>query len=302
MNPISFSDIDLNLLRVFEAVYEESSASRAGIRLNLTQPAISIALRKLREIYHDPLFVRTGRGLEPTLYAKQLFPFISASLNKVRDSLELHSGRAGLFQGRTITIGMSDDFEVALGGYLVTLARQVIPGGRLRFRQTNTKFVSQMLLSREIDIALTAGGVSSDGLSHISVGTGTYGCLVDPEHFKDEFNLTTYIAHEHVLISYAGFFGVVDEVLQKLNLRRIIRVSTSHFAAVPFFLLGTDSISTLPRHAAKRLADISRLKYYPCPVQYPTYPVELAWRISVGKDPVILRLIESLRSRLILNL
>ena len=216
--------------------------------------------------------------------------------------MELHVGRAGLFQGRTITIGMSDDFEVALGNYFVTLAREIIPGGRLRFRQTNTKFVSNMLLSREIDIALTAGGITNDGLSHIVVGSGTYGCLIDPEFFKDEFNLASYIAHEHVLVSYAGFFGVVDEVLQKINARRIIRVSTSHFAAVPFFLLGTDSICTLPRHSAQRLADCTRLKYLPCPVEYPTYPVELGWRTSVGKDPVILRLIESLRKRLILNL
>ncbi len=302
MENVTLAQMDLNLLRVFEAVYEEGSASRAAIRLDLTQSAISVSLRKLRDLYQDPLFVSTGRGLEPTLYARQVMPFVSDSLNKIRDSLSLHSGRGGLFQGRTITIGMSDDFELALGDSLVNLAREILPGGRLRFRQTNTKFVSDMLLSREIDLAITAGGFGEDGLSHMAVGMGTYGCVVDPKHFKDDFSLESYVKHEHVLISYSGFYGVVDEVLSQLNLKRLVRVSTSHFAATPFFILGTDAITTLPRHCAKRLAEITRLAYHPCPVDYPTYPVELGWRTSVGKDPVIQRLIEALKTRLMLNL
>ena len=66
MNRIDISNMDLNLLKVFEAIFDEQSASRASIRLHLTQSAVSAALRRLRAIYQDPLFVRTGRGLLPT--------------------------------------------------------------------------------------------------------------------------------------------------------------------------------------------------------------------------------------------
>lgn len=113
MNIFSIENINLNALRVLEAVYEESSASRAAIRLNMTQSAISATIRQLRRIYNDPLFVRTGRGLKPTLFCQQIYPFATESLNQARKTLELFAGREGLFEGRTITVGMSDDFEIA---------------------------------------------------------------------------------------------------------------------------------------------------------------------------------------------
>lgn len=172
MKDTNIGPFNLNTLRVFTAVFEEGSASRAAIRLNVTQSAVSATLQQLRELYHDPLFERTGRGLTPTLYAKQIYPIITESLSQLDNTLSRYAGRQGLFEGRAVTIGMSDDFEMALGPHLVTMAKELLPAGRLRFKQTNTQLVTEMLLAREIDIAITAGGVSNDALNHISVGTG----------------------------------------------------------------------------------------------------------------------------------
>ena len=290
--------VNLNLLRVLEAVFEEGSASRASVRLDMTQSAISASIRQLRLLYNDPLFVRTGRGLKPTLFCQQIYPFAAESLNQARKTFELYAGRKGLFDGRTITVGMSDDFEIALGPQMVEMAKSLIPGGRLRFRQTNTQLVTDMLVAREIDLSITAGGISNDILQHESVGSGTYGCLIDPQTFTAPFDFENYISHEHILVGYGGFFGVVDEVLGSRDCRRIIRVSTSHFAAVPFFLKGTDSIITMPRHAAKAIAEVSPLEYHDCPIEYPVYPVELGFRRSAEKDPVVRKIIATLRQRL----
>ena len=139
--------VNLNLLRVLEAVFEEGSASRASLRLDMTQSAISAAIRQLRLTYNDPLFVRTGRGLKPTLFCQQIYPFAAESLNQARKTFELYAGRKGLFDGRTITVGMSDDFEMALGPQMVEMAKGLIPGGRLRFRQTNTQLIRHLRLS-----------------------------------------------------------------------------------------------------------------------------------------------------------
>jgi LysR family transcriptional activator of mexEF-oprN operon len=79
-------DVDLNLLKVFEALYEESSASRAALRLGVSQSAVSASLRRLRDVYGDALFMRTGRGLAPTLRANQLRPVIGEALAKCRQS------------------------------------------------------------------------------------------------------------------------------------------------------------------------------------------------------------------------
>ena len=88
MNGIDIG-FDLNVLRVFEALHEEGSATRAALRLGVTQSAVSAALARLRRVYGDPLFTRTGRGLAPTLRAQELKPVISEALNKCRESLAL---------------------------------------------------------------------------------------------------------------------------------------------------------------------------------------------------------------------
>ena len=105
MNKIDIESVDLNLLRVFVALIEEGGASRAAIRLGVTQPAVSAALARLREIYADPLFERTGRGLRPTMRANELAPLISEALNCCRQALALSVGGKDI-KGRTITIGL----------------------------------------------------------------------------------------------------------------------------------------------------------------------------------------------------
>ena len=82
MSEINIDSVDLNLIRLFVAVYEEKSATRAGLRLDQTQSAVSFSLTKLRHLYNDPLFVRTGRGLSPTLFADQLYPALKESLER----------------------------------------------------------------------------------------------------------------------------------------------------------------------------------------------------------------------------
>ena len=238
MNISSIDSLNLNALRILEAVFEEGSASRAAIRLNMTQSAVSAGIRQLRRIYSDPLFVRTA----------------------------------------------------------------LVPGGRLRFRQTNSQMVTEMLVSRDIDLSITAGGISNDILQHESVGSGTYGCLVDPASYKAPFDLENYVHHEHILVGYGGFYGVVDEVLGRRGYKRFIRVSTSHFAAVPYFLKGTDSIITMPRHAAKSIAEITPLEFHECPIAYPVYPVELGFRRSAEKDPILRKIVATLRRHLSLLL
>ena len=76
MNQIDIESTDLNLLKVFEAIYDEGGAGRAALRLGVTQSAVSAALARLRVLYADPLFVRTGRGLSPSLRARELRPII----------------------------------------------------------------------------------------------------------------------------------------------------------------------------------------------------------------------------------
>ena len=294
---MNIADIDLNLLKVFEALHDESSASRAALRLGVTQSAVSAALRRLREVYGDQLFVRTGRGLAPTLQANQLKPVISDALNKCRQSLAMLDPAANQYDGRSVAIGLSDDFEIAYGRRLIEEIARRAPKLRLIFRQTHSQIVARALMERSIDLAITAGGFSERLLSRQVLGEGGYACLVDPSSLapgQQQIELQEFVEREHILVSSGGFIGITDEGLAAVGLSRRVCASTTHFAALPFLLKGSQAVATIPAHAAASIAALSGLALLPCPLALPRYPVELGWRTSTQIDPVLVKVREAI--------
>ena len=292
MNHMNIANLDLNLLKVFEALHDESSASRAALRLGVTQSAVSAALRRLREVYADQLFVRTGRGLAPTLRANQLKPVVSEALNKCRQSLAMVDPAAHQYEGRSVSVGMSDDFEIAYGRRLIEEIAERAPKLRLIFRQTHSQIVGQALMERSLDLAITAGGLSERLLSRQVLGEGRYQCLVDPASLaagQQQLSLDEFVAREHILVSSGGFIGITDESLAGLGLSRRVCASTTHFAALPFLLKGSRAVATIPAHAAHSIASLSGLALLPCPLDLPRYPIELGWRTSNQLDPLLLK-------------
>lgn len=294
---MNIADIDLNLLKVFEALHEESSASRAALRLGVTQSAVSAALRRLRQVYGDQLFVRTGRGLAPTLQANQLKPVISDALNKCRQSLAMLDPAANQYDGRSVAIGLSDDFEIAYGRRLIEEIARRAPKLRLIFRQTHSQIVARALMERSIDLAITAGGFAERLLSRQVLGEGGYACLVDRDSLapgQQQIELQEFVAREHILVSSGGFIGITDEGLAAVGLSRRVCASTTHFAALPFLLKGSQAVATIPAHAAASIAALSGLALLPCPLALPRYPVELGWRTSTQIDPVLVKVREAI--------
>jgi DNA-binding transcriptional LysR family regulator len=297
MNQMNIANVDLNLLKAFEALHDESSASRAALRLGVTQSAMSAALRRLRDLYGDQLFVRTGRGLAPTLRANQLKPVVSEALNKCRQSLAMVDSDAGHYDGRSVIVGLSDDFEIAYGRRLIEEIAQRAPKLRLIFRQTHSQIVAHALMERSIDLAITAGGFAERLLSRQVLGEGSYLCLVDPDSLapgRHEVDLDEFVRREHILVSSQGFIGITDEGLAGLGLSRQVCASTTHFAALPWLLKGSQAVATIPAHAARSIAALTGLTLLPCPLALPRYPIELGWRTSTQLDPLILKVREAI--------
>jgi DNA-binding transcriptional LysR family regulator len=294
---MNIANVDLNLLKVFEALHEESSASRAALRLGVTQSAVSAALRRLREVYGDQLFVRTGRGLAATLKANQLKPVVSDALNKCRQSLAMVDPAANQYEGRSVTVGLSDDFEIAYGRRLIEQIACSAPKLRLIFRQTHSQIVASALMERSIDLAITAGGFAERLLSRQVLGEGGYACLVDPASLapgQQRISLEEFVAREHILVSSGGFIGITDEGLAAVGRSRRVCASTTHFAALPHLLKGSAAVATIPTHAAEAIAGLSGLVLLPCPLDLPRYPVELGWRTSSQIDPLLLKVREAI--------
>jgi LysR family transcriptional regulator, mexEF-oprN operon transcriptional activator len=291
MSQIDIVGMDLNLLKAFEALYEEGGAGRAAIRLDLTQSAVSSALRRLREVYRDPLFTRTGRGLAPTARADELKPVITEALDRCRQSLAMTADDTNNYRGRSVSIGLSDDFEMAVGHRVMGAVAKKAPGLRLIFRQTHSHIVADALLNRQMDLAIASGGLSSRGLSRQALGEGEYACLVDPESLpgqQGQLTLDEYVTRPHVLVSSGGVVGIVDEALANIGRKRLICASTTHFAALPYLLHGSDAVATIPRHAAAAISRLTGLSLLPCPLALPKYPIELGWRTVRMRDSAVL--------------
>ncbi|MFT3720110.1 LysR family transcriptional regulator [Pseudorhodoferax sp.] len=288
MNEIDFNNVDLNLLKVFEALYEEGGAGRAAIRLGLTQSAVSAALGRLRVLYSDHLFERTGRGLRPTSKAEELRPLIAEALDKLRQTIARTTSLQEGYGNRVLTLGLSDDYEIALGAMLIRRIRNMAPGLRMILRQTHSLIAGEALMARTIDLSLTAGGATSRTLGRQALGTGGYACLLDADHApQGGLTLDEYLRREHILISSGGFVGVVDEAMKGLGRKRRILASTTHFAVLPHLLVGSDFVSTLPLHAARALAIGNSLLCVECPIALPSYSIELGWRSDSLRDPAI---------------
>lgn len=307
MSQNNIGSVDLNLFKVFEALFEEGGASRAGIRLDMTQSAVSAALRRLREVFDDPLFVRTGRGLAPTGRAQELKPVISEALDQCRRSLAIAAPDATSFHGRSVSVGLSDDFEIAVGRALIERLALAAPGLRIIFRQTHSQIAADALANREMDLAVTAGSLSSRGLRQRSLGEGGYACLIDRGEKADAagsaggrrrsraaLTLDDYLAREHILVSSGGVVGIVDEGLAALGRKRRIVASTTHFASVPHLLKGSRAVVTIPAHAAAAIARLTDLTLLPCPVALPGYPVSLGWRHGAMRDAAVTKVWEAI--------
>ncbi len=297
-------DPDFNLLRIFEALYEERSASRAAIRLNLTQSAVSQRLKTLRELFNDPLFRNTGRGLAPTARAVALMPRVMESLNNCRSCFALFKDLGQNTATCQITIGLSDDFEMAAGSLIIRTFAEKLPTVRVVFKQTNTKLAKDMLLSRAIDLAVTAGGFDSLSLSRQVISLLDEAVIVTKDSWpEDKTTLTVddMTSRPHLLIQAGGFTGTTDVLLHQIGQRRVIQSATSHFGAIPYLLKGTNLMVNAPLHVARVICEIDpTLRWFKLPLPLSRATLQVGWKSSSVTDSVFVQsknlLIEVLQS------
>tara|TARA_R100001129_G_scaffold166860_2_gene134123 strand:+ start:31505 stop:32380 length:876 start_codon:yes stop_codon:yes gene_type:complete len=284
------TSLDLNLLRVFEILLEEESATRAAIRLDLTQAAVSASLARLRKVYDDPLFERTGKGLAPTPRALALAPDIRRAMDAVRASLPAQTGRSH------ILIGISDDIEMAYGASIVTRLRRDCPDMLPVLRPCHSAAAAGLLAERQIDIALGSGGMTARGLLRHSLGTTGYlGVMRGTGNSPVDMDLETFCARPHLMISASGLTGVLDTALSAIGRTRKVAAATTHVTAAPFLLKG-GMVTTIPAHAAQAIASLGGFVTFTPPVDMPAYPLELATRASNTRDATLKAAVKSIRA------
>lgn len=285
MNRNDLRKVDLNLLIVFETLMHERSVTRAAEKLFLGQPAISAALARLRGLFDDPLFVRTGRSMEPTARAQEIFGHLSPALDSISTALS----RAADFDPATskavFRIGLSDDVEFGLLPPLLRRLRSEAPGITLVVRRANYLLMPQLLSSGEISVGVSYTDELPANAKRKTLRRSTWKIL-RADSIPGNLTLDDYCARPHALVSYAGDLdGFVDQTLAEMERKRQVVLAVPQFVGLAQLLAGTDIIATVPEYVALALTAAGGLRAEDPP--FPTRLAELSmvWRGAQDQDP-----------------
>ena len=285
MNRNDLRRVDLNLLIVFETLMHERSVTRAAEKLFLGQPAISAALSRLRGLFDDPLFVRTGRSMEPSARANEIFALLSPAL----DSISTAVSRAAEFDPGTsaavFRIGLSDDAEFALLPRLLKRIRAEAPGIVLVVRRVNYLLMPTLLASGEISVGVSYTNELPANAKR-KILRRSKPKLLRADSVPGSITLEDFCARPHALVSFAGdLSGFIDEALDEIGRKRHVVLAVPQFNGLGSLLAGTDIVATVPDYTADVLTAAGGLRAEDLPMEVRSFELHMAWRGAQDNDP-----------------
>ena len=259
---VNFRTLDLNLLRVFDEVMAERNLTRAARNLSITQPAVSNALRRLRDVLGDELVMRAGAGVEPTPRALALWPTVREALRQLQHTLAPGEFDAAIAD-TTFLLAMADATAAELIPGLVQIVEKEAPAISLRVLPLTTRDPRRMLEQEEVDMAIgyfpaVIASLAARGQSGVGVAfetqrlyLGQYVCVMRRGHplANAPLTLDDYCAARHLLVSFSGRpYGFIDQTLGAMGRERRIVVTVNQFFTAGRVVANSDLLTVLPRH------------------------------------------------------
>ncbi|HLU64736.1 MAG TPA: LysR family transcriptional regulator [Kofleriaceae bacterium] len=279
--------LDLNLLRIFDALAAERNATRAARRLGMSQPAFSHALARLRRMLGDPLFVRVPRGMAPTRRALELEPMVRDLLAGAERLTRSEAFEPAACR-RSFRIATTDYFEHIAFPRLVAEVAGGAPHAQLVSRPTGRLPVRE-LQEGEIDLAVAGFfGSPPDGFYQQKLFDETFVCVVRRSHpvVRRRLTLAQYTRLPHVLISPAGdLHGVVDRALAAAGRERRVAVGVGSFLSAGWIVATSDLVLTAPRRLAQVFARTLPVRLLAPPLRVPGFTVVQVWHERHHGDP-----------------
>lgn len=285
-----FNRIDLNLLVVLVVLFRERSVSLAAEKLHLGQPAVSGALARLREMFDDPLFVRSAREMTPTPRAQALIESLLPLMESLQTTLFQSPAFDPATANHTFTLGMADWIEMWLMPDLLAQLRRIAPGLRINVVATDPFADTARLEKDDLDLALSVAKERPAWLHHQTLTTMEFRAVWHPNQLAltSPLTLDEYIRPEHLLVTYrSATTSQLDEKLAQVGLRRSVRYTSPHFSSLPFILHTTPAITTVPAGLAVSWLNYYDLRVSVLPLELPAFDVSLLWHRRREKDPAL---------------
>ena len=271
--------LNLNLVRVFVAIYETRSVGTAGDRLRLTQPTISYGLSKLRAALHDQLFVRVGNGMTPTPRADQIYGEFLASLRRIDQAVDQLRKFHPATSQRLFVLALSDIGEMAFLPPILEKLRADAPGVVVQVVQTTADDLRRGLSTG--DIAAAVGNLPTLlRLKRKVLFEEHYVSLVSVTHPAASvgWTVTSFNAarHAHVASGASGH-GQIAEWLDRAGLLRAIALDIPHFAVLPRVVANSDLVALVPSSVAVLFERYEDVVAVALPIELPKFEVNCHW-------------------------
>ncbi|MBC3920804.1 LysR family transcriptional regulator [Undibacterium sp. CY18W] len=295
---MNFLTLDLNLLRVFDAVMIEQNLTRAADKLAMTQPAVSNALKRLRHSLGDELLIRTAYGVKPTPRAETLWPAIRQALSSLESAIAPTSFDVSKTQ-ITFRLAMADATAALWMPTLVRSVEKEATGVTMRMVPLTTREPRPMLMRGDIDIAvgffpgvvaqLTGGqGAANSAIRHERLYSGHYVCVMRKDHplANSTMTMDDYCNAKHLLVSFSGrAHGLVDEALAQMGRERRILLTVNQFFTGGRVVANSDLLTVLPHHLISATGMTDALIWKELPFKMPDVHIDMLWHERDGRNP-----------------
>lgn len=274
--------IDLHLIRVLNTVLTERSVSRAAILLGMYQPAVSSALKRLRELAGDPILVRSGTGMVPTDAGLRM---IEPSASILRAAGMLFSDARGFDAATaktTFRLAASDYLDPLFLPQLVAQIKLQAPRCHIEIHPLSAAADYRACLAQgQVDIVIGNWPAPPDDLHMGRLFDDQVVCLVASDHpaVRRGWDSASWLAAEHIapMAMHPGARGVIDDHLGTLGLARNITVRCPHFGLIPAMVASSLLILTTGRQYCERFTGLLPLQILPCPIEFPRMMYYQLW-------------------------
>lgn len=282
--------VDLNLLVVFDTLLRLRSVTRAAEALGMSQPAMSLALNKLRSTFDDPLFVRASRGIWPTPRAEQLAVPLRHVLDQIRNDVLRQPSFDAATTRRTFTFNMADVGEMVFLPRLLAHFRTAAPGANVRTVSTPPGQLVDALQSGEVDLAVGYfPGLQGAAMYQQRLFTHSFVCIVREGHPLSGMRLTkaAFLAAQHAVVQQEGkSHEVFEDALDAQGLARRVVLSIPHFLAIPLVIAESDLVVTVPYAIGMSFAQMAGLRILRPPIEVAPAEVKQHWHARFHHDRV----------------
>ncbi len=280
-------DIDLNLLVIFQEVYQDRQISSVARKLGLSQPAVSNALARLRRSFDDELFVRTATGMQPTALAEQLAEPVALALTHITQALNRQESFDPASSKRHFTIAMTDVGEVYFMPILAEHLHSLAPQLQLSTVRASDIDLKTEMESGRVDLAIGAFDHLSDAWYQRRLFRQNYVCMFRQSHplAADRLEMKDFLAARHLIVaSRENPYAKVNQSLEKAGISAASHLRVPHFVAVPYIISCNDLLVTVPQKLAERAAAPFGLRYVKSPLRLPALQTNMFWHRRYNQD------------------